>query len=153
MRYDLYVGGVIGVGRAPGPRDETRTGWIELAEDLEAVRARMRRVHELGRSAYVVPAHYRVPAVTPEQARERAEEIRERHVARGRRLAPLTGPDDGLLWWEFAAADPDAQARGVIPGAVEVAVDKLDGSIRTEEQFARWLRLSFPEQDEEEEDS
>ena len=93
-------------------------------------------------NAYLVNTTYRVPEISRQQARNIALNKYEEVVKSGKKLSPLEEGFDDILWWTFQADDIDAQAKGFIPGRFSLSVDKLDGHLRTAEEFSQWLALS-----------
>src|SRR5262249_52570857 len=119
-----------------------RRGWLPLDGDLEAARRILRRILDQRGNAYIVPKEYRFPQVSQEEAHQRALQVHNQLVATGKRLAPFSLSNDDIMWWTFIADDLDAIEHDVFPGQVRISVDKLDGHIRTEEEYREWLRLS-----------
>jgi hypothetical protein len=62
--------------------------------------------------------------------------------AAGKNLEDLDEGRDDLLWWTFCANDRDAISRDIKPGRVSIPVSKLDGHIRTDDEYRAWLELS-----------
>lgn len=147
-KYDVYIITPIRGSDQKAPEDDgeradlRQRGWLALDSDLETARETVRRVLEARGHAYVAPSEYRVPRVTIDDAREIAERTRRELNAQGRRLEPFSLEFDDIVWWTFVADDADAIARDIYPGQLHIAVDKLTGQIRTEDEFQRWLALS-----------
>ncbi len=99
-------------------------------------------VKACGANAYLVPVTYRHPAISIQEARSVALEKHSEMIRAGKRLASLDDGYDDFLWWTFCADDIQAIESDLIPGRVCISVDKLDGHIRTQEEFEGWLRLS-----------
>lgn len=147
--YDLYI--------ANPPRDlqsrETTSaqhriflsrGVRELGLALSEAQALLRDARACGANAYLVPTVYRHAPVSLDQARAAAETAYTRLIAQGRRLGPLEPGYDDRLWWVFCADDIEAIEQDRYPGRVHIAIDKLDGHMRTKEELDAWLRLSTP---------
>jgi hypothetical protein len=83
--------------------------------------------------AIVVPVGYRTPAVSVEVAEKIAKNEIDRIVSQ----APfkeivfqhLRFSGEEAMWWKFVAPSEELQNKGVIPGALFIRVDKLDGRI------------------------
>jgi hypothetical protein len=142
--YDVYV--VRAADRSTeGDLDRApsgKTGWLALRTDLAAARETVRAILEAGGQAYVAPSEYRIPRLTIDEARELAERRRCELIDAGRTLEPFGVEFDDIVWWTFVADDTDAIARDHYPGRIDIAVDKLSGQIRTEDEFQQWLALS-----------
>lgn len=119
-----------------------RYGLIRVALSLIDARSVLSKIREIGGEAYLVPVKYRSPAVSMFAAREIAGRLRAQMLAAGRDLDDLDEARDDLLWWTFRAKDREAISRDVIPGCVSLSVDKLDGHIRTDDEYRAWLELS-----------
>lgn len=119
-----------------------RHGLIRVALPLNDARSVLLQIRQRGGDAYLVPVEYRSPAISMFAAREIARQLRAQMLAAGRNLEELDEAQDDLLWWTFRAKDREAISRGVIPGCVSLSVDKLDGHIRTEDEYRAWLELS-----------
>lgn len=117
-------------------------GLIRVALSFIDARRALSKIRELGGDAYLVPVEYRSPAISMFAAREIARRLRAQMLAAGRDLEELDEAHDDLLWWTFRARDREAISRDVVPGCVSFSVDKLDGHIRTEDEYRAWLDLS-----------
>jgi len=149
-KYDVFIVNPVG---GPIRKDDpdlvlleksTQRGWINLGLDLAEVRQTLQKIREHRGNGYVVPSQYRVPRVTVDQAESIARKVYEELLKGGLRLDVLSEELDDVLWWSFYAEDIDAVQRGIIPGTVTIAVDKLDGHLRTLQEYSEWLKLSNP---------
>ncbi|MEN9489935.1 MAG: hypothetical protein RJA63_384 [Pseudomonadota bacterium] len=147
--YDLYI--------ANPPRDlqsrETASaqhqvflarGVRELGLALPDAQALLRDARACGANVYLVPVAYRHAPISLDQARAIAEKAYTQLIAQGRRLGALEPGYDDRLWWVFCADDIEAIEQDRYPGRVHIAIDKLDGHMRTKEELDAWLRLSTP---------
>lgn len=112
---------------------------LDLPQSLAlVVYARLKRA---GAHGGVDLAAYRTPRVTVEQARTIAEPVMAEQQAQypDMTFSPLqfSLPHGGVACWAFLAACKEWQEKGLIPGALFVSVDKLDGHVWTREEFAR----------------
>jgi len=147
-KYDLFIVKPI---RRPIPKDDsdylvleksTRRSWLYLGEDLDEIRRTLQKIRQYCGNGYVVPSKYRVPRVTMEEAESIARKVYEGWLKAGSKLDVLSEGLDDLLWWSFYAEDIEAVEKGMIPGTVTIDVDKLDGHLRTHEEYSEWLKLS-----------
>lgn len=147
---DLYDLDVVIAAQRPiagsehGIDDEalSKTGLISLGVEHEEGKRLLGLVRQAGARGYLMPVAYRKPRISLEQARELASRKHQELRKSGKRLLELMeGYNDGL-WWTFAAEDEDALEKDLTPGAVFISIDKLDGSLRTKEQYQKWLALS-----------
>jgi hypothetical protein len=130
------------LGLPPDASLLVRQGLCRIALPLVDARSALLKIRELGGDAYLVPVEYRSPATSLFAARNIALQVHAQMTAAGRDLEDIDQGRDDLLWWTFRANDREAISRDVIPGCVAISVDKLDGHIRTDDEYRAWLELS-----------
>lgn len=148
--YDIFV--VTACGHLPAlpARADDHTaescmqgGLMQIGLPLREIRSCLKAVREAGGNGLIVPARYRNPHLRRDEARALAlawlEEIRK---GTADEFGELSEGRDEFLWWVFSADNLRAQAVGLIPGAVFIAIDKLDGHVRTLKEYQEWGRLS-----------
>lgn len=144
-KYDIVIVKAMQTADASIPFAEEvkfgETKWLQLDADLETARSILRRIFDAGGGGYIVSAAYRSPRVSVDEAYQLALEVHDQLVRNGKRLAPLEPGFDDIMWWTFLADDLDDKEQGRVPGNLRIAVDKLDGRIRTEEEYREWLQL------------
>jgi hypothetical protein len=148
--YDIYL--VMPWRTIPVVRDEFGaviagawiwpTGILYLGLPLEATRRYLTAVREAGGSGVIVPACYRIPNIDPQAGQRLAQAEFERRRKPGRTYGDISRARDDFLWWEYRVADLEAQAAGMVPGAIVICIDKLDGHVRTQQEYDAWGRLS-----------
>ena len=109
--------------------------------DLQEAQDVIRIVTANHGNAYLIPVAYRESSVTMEEAKKIALKEYENLKVKFPLLDPLQEGYDDYLWWSFKAEDPDAIDRGIIPGVITIAVDKLSGEVRNREAHQKWLQL------------
>lgn len=145
--YDLYVvDPVIRYDAATGlPFDRSllgRRGAVRVALSLDVARQILVQLGGLGGAVYLVPVAYRSPRLTLDDARAVAQRWCDERAASRAELGDVDAGSDGVLWWVFHAPDREAMAQERIPGHIEVAVDKCDGHVRTDEEYRAWQLLN-----------
>lgn len=127
--------------RDPHAQDASRdrrpgSGFLGFDLSIGEAYALLTRLRALGASALLIPAHYREPQLTQEQALPLAERYLQEHIARGEVLSRYAfepvhpaGELDSPLCWVFRAPSPQMQEEGYIPGVLHAHVDKVDGHI------------------------
>ena len=115
---------------------------LDLPEDVATqLYQELKAAHARGE---VVPSLYRQPQVTREAARQIAERdlLHQQQTAfPGYSFGPVLFLREEGRCWVFVTSSPQLKAEGHIPGAVLAYVDKLDGHVWQQADFAR-LRQS-----------
>ena len=120
----------------------TARGWFRLDMDLDEAKKIFIKVRKYRANGYLVATEYRHPAITQSAARLIALKKYNQLIAEGRKLDVLDEGFDEIMWWSFCAEDKIAIEEGRIPGTVTIAVDKLDGHLRSDEEYRKWIQLS-----------
>ena len=146
-KYDLYVvipfrNEQLAANASIDPEPFRKRGWVGMDADYEEARKLLEELRKLQVNAYIVETRYKHPRVPLHEARAIAEKKYNKLVASGRNLEPLEAGYDDIMWWSFRMEDIDAVAKGYIPGVVVISVDKLDGHLRTPEEYKEWVKLS-----------
>jgi hypothetical protein len=144
-KYDLYITNPISVPVLQVNDSNSNIffsrGWKQMDLDLEQIRTLQKEVLDHNGRAYIVPAGYRTPLIEREHARTVALTKYDELTRAGKKLDPLSDGYDDILWWTFEAEDPEAISKEIIPGRIAISIDKLDGHIRTKDEFAEWVGL------------
>ena len=117
-------------------------GFIRVALPLVEARRALLKIRQVGGVAYLVPIEYRNPVISMFAAKEIAHRVHAQMLVAGKNLEDIDEGRNDLLWWTFRANVRDAISRDIIPGCASISVDKLDGHLRTDEEYRAWLELS-----------
>jgi hypothetical protein len=120
---------------------EEEPGFLGLELPLETARPliKLLKYSETRALGRIVPSKYRQQPAT--LTRETAYPLAEQTLKQEQLNYPTTsfGPivfdSEDLMWFEFCTVSEEWIAQGMIPGALIVCVDKLDGHIWQDEEF------------------
>jgi hypothetical protein len=122
------------VQRSPGPH------FLRLNLPVEVAATLMQRLESRKASGYMLPSAYRHPTVSIEQAFPTAARvIAELHATKipDHTLGPVRLVREQPVCWTFGAASEEWIKEDRIPGLLFASIDKLDGHVWQEEEFAR----------------
>lgn len=118
-------------------------GFLGLDLPVEDAVVIFKRLFDSSVWGIVVPSAYRYPKLTPEMAYPIAEQaIKERYASRfpGVSFGPIKFAREEPMVYEFLAASDELPRLGWSePAAVFASVDKLDGHVWEEFEFAHYL--------------
>ena len=120
--------------RSPGP------GFLGLDLNRQVAGTLLQLLKSTKASGYIVDAAYRKPSITIEQATAIAEHaITELQATRfsDTTFNPIHFEREQPVCWTFCAVSEQWVKKGLIPGALYVSVDKLDGHVWQPEEFDR----------------
>lgn len=125
---------------------ERRPGFLGLDLSLTQAEALLDACRAAGARGSVVAAQYRQTQVVSMEA---AMDIADHELNRLQRLLATKAPfeptrfvREEALWWVFCRPSEALIAAGYVPGALFVAVDKLDGHVWSEDSQAEFLQAA-----------
>ena len=121
-----------------------RPGFLGLDLPYNLAVTLMQRLITQKAVGYPVPAAYRQPQITKEQALPIAvKAIEHSHSTRipNHTLGPVLLREEKPVCWTFSAASQEWIDAGRIPGALFASVDKLDGHLWQEKDFQQLHEL------------
>ncbi len=125
---------------------ERRPGFLGLDLPMAQARALLDTCRAAGARGSVVAARYRqAQVVSMESALDIADEElnrQQRLLATKLAFEPTRFVREEALWWVFCRPSEALIAAGHVPGALFVAVDKLDGHVWTEDSQAEFLQAA-----------
>lgn len=117
-------------------------GFLELDVSEQDALALLERLRGSKARGQVVPAGYRTPSVSINDALPTAErfiaKLHETHFT-SYTFEPVHFWREGPRWWIFLAGSEQLQREGVSPGAFFAYVDKLDGHVWQQPEIAHLL--------------
>lgn len=142
--YDVYIENPVRNQNAENQNlnEFNSRGWYNTELSLSPARQLVSELRHNGANAYVVPSQYRLPIISFEEAITIAAKKYAELINSGKRLGELNNGYDDFLWWTFYVDDIEAIEKDMIPGMITVSVDKLDGHIRSNQEFEDWQKLS-----------
>jgi hypothetical protein len=117
------------------PLDEDVVLYVALR--LDEARRLAGAIKRAGVTPFLIPTRYREVRVTREEARQMAQLHLDRTNAEGSTVyGDLRGPRENSISWSFAATEI-----GKRWSDLDIAVDKFDGHIITDEEYWAWVNL------------
>ena len=146
-KYDIYIAVPIWNETDITDNNELsifkKRGWAGLELDFNRAKEILVEIKRYRSGGYIVLNDYKFPQVTLEDARKIAIKEHQHLINNGRRLNRLEDGYDNITCWTFNAEDNDAIEKGSIPGRISISIDKIDGHLRSNEEFKEWIKQSF----------
>lgn len=121
---------------------EKEPGFLDLQLAPDVAQALATQLRVLGARGYALPAAYRWPLVTLDQARLIAEtylvDIWVKEYS-SYTFEPMCFVYDDPMRWVFRSHITELVAQGMVPGALFAVVDKLDGHIWQDGESERYF--------------
>jgi hypothetical protein len=117
-------------------------GFLELSLEKEVVLQLARALKSSGKLGLYLLEGYRTPTISEAFALEVGERERAKLIAESPELTfypPRVNPRK-LIWWEVTIGCKEWSDAGVLPGAIILWVDKLDGHVWDDQEMDEFLR-------------
>jgi hypothetical protein len=135
---------------APGRFRRKHPGFLGLNLSEATATAVCEQFLTLSTRGRIIPARYRDPQVTIEQALQVAQKHlgpsytdREGEIYSYGPIKYSTQMEETPMTWQVIAPLPGLQARGSIPGALFVSVDRIDGHIWSQQESQAFRKKAF----------